>query len=91
MGDLDRYRLLIYVRAVKPISLHVDEPTYRELRSLAERTGKPVAELIREAMSEYAAHRRGGSGSLFELESHPSGALRASWTRAEILDERLRH
>jgi 16S rRNA U516 pseudouridylate synthase RsuA-like enzyme len=75
---------------MKPISLHVDEASYRELKSLAERTGRPVAELIREAMTEYALHRRGASGSLFDLEPHPSGALRAPWTRAELLDERLR-
>jgi hypothetical protein len=49
-----------------------------------------VAELIREAMTEYALHRRGASGSLFDLEPHPSGALRVPWTRAELLDERLR-
>jgi 16S rRNA U516 pseudouridylate synthase RsuA-like enzyme len=74
---------------MKPISLHVDEASYRELKSLAERTGRPVAELIREAMIEYTAHRRGASGSLFDLKAHPSGALLAPWTRAELLDERL--
>jgi Ribbon-helix-helix protein, copG family len=74
---------------MKPISLHVDEDSYGELKSLAERTGRPVAELIREAMAEYAAHRIGDAASLFELEPHPSGPLRAPWTRAELLDERL--
>ena len=74
---------------MKPISVHVDEANYRELRSLAERTGRPVAELIREAMAEYTAHRSGGSGSLFDLEPHESGAPRAPWTRAELMDERL--
>lgn len=75
---------------MRPISLHVDEGSYRDLRSLAERTGRPVAELIREAMVEYTAHRQGASGSLFDLQPHPSGALRAPWTRTELLDERLR-
>jgi Ribbon-helix-helix protein, copG family len=74
---------------MKPISLHVDEDNYRELKALAERSGRPVAELIREALAEYAAHRAGDSASLFELEPHPSGALLAPWTRAELLDERL--
>jgi 16S rRNA U516 pseudouridylate synthase RsuA-like enzyme len=74
---------------MKPISVHVDEESYRELRSLAERTGRPVAELIREAMAEYTAHRLGDAGSLFSLAPHPSGALLAPWTRTEILDERL--
>ena len=31
---------------MKPISVHVDEASYRELKSLAERTGWPVAELV---------------------------------------------
>ena len=74
---------------MKPISVHVDEASYRELRSLAERTGRPVAELIREAMAEYTTHRGGGGGSLFDLEPHPSGPLRAPWTRTELLDERM--
>jgi hypothetical protein len=74
---------------MKPISLHVDEDNYRELKSLAERSGRPVAEVIREALAEYAAHRGGGGASLLDLKPHPSGALRAPWTRAELLDERL--
>ena len=78
------------IATMKPISLHVDEESYRDLKSLAERTGRPVAELIREAMTEYALHRHGASGSLFDLEPHPSGVLRVPWTRAELLDERLR-
>ena len=78
------------IATMKPISLHVEEKSYRELKSLAERTGRPVAELIREAMTEYALHRHGASGSLFDLEPHPSGALLVPWTRAELLDERLR-
>ncbi len=75
---------------MKAISLHVDEESYRELKSLAERTGQPVAELVREAMAEYIAHRRGTAGSIFDLEPHPSGPLLAPWTRAEIMDERLK-
>ena len=74
---------------MKPISLHVDEESYGEMKSLAERTGRPVAELIREAMAEYTAHRLGAAGSLFDLQPHPSGALLAPWTRAQLLDERL--
>jgi 16S rRNA U516 pseudouridylate synthase RsuA-like enzyme len=75
---------------MKPISVHIHEASYRELKSLAERTGQPVAELIREAMAEYVAHRRGTAGSIFDLEPHPSGAPLAPWTRAELLDERLK-
>lgn len=72
---------------MRPISLHVEEGTYRDLKSLAERTGRPVAELIREAMSEYLSRRVGGGGSIFDLSPHPSGAQLRSWTREELLDE----
>lgn len=76
---------------MRPIFVHVDEVEhYRELKALADRMGRPVAELIREAMVEYTGQRRGASGSLLDLEPHPSGTLRSPWTRAEFLDESLR-
>jgi predicted transcriptional regulator len=74
---------------MKPISVHVDDEDYRELKTLAERTGRPVAELIREAMAEFLAQRRGRGASIFELEPHPSGRLLAPWSRAELFDEML--
>jgi 16S rRNA U516 pseudouridylate synthase RsuA-like enzyme len=74
---------------MKPISLHVEEGTYRDLKSLAESTGRPVAELIREAMSEYLSRRIGGGGSIFDLAPHPSGSQLRGWTREEVLDEML--
>lgn len=72
---------------MKPISLHVEERAYRDLKSLAEMSGRPVAEIIREAMAEYLARRSGGTGSIFDLPSHSSGAQLAGWTRDELLDE----
>jgi 16S rRNA U516 pseudouridylate synthase RsuA-like enzyme len=72
---------------MKPISLHVEEGTYRDLKSLAERTGRPVAEVIREAMFEYLSRRMGGGGSIFDLTPHASGAQLRGWTREELLDE----
>jgi hypothetical protein len=73
---------------MRPISVHVDDEDYRSLKTLAERSGKPVAELIREAMAEYLA-RRESSGSLFDLAPHPSGALLQPWSREDLLDEML--
>jgi hypothetical protein len=73
---------------MRPISVHIDDEDYQRLKTLAERLGKPVAELIREAMTEYLA-RREGSGSLFDLAPHPSGALLQPWEREELLDEML--
>ena len=72
---------------MKPISLHVEEGTYRDLKSLAERSGRPVAELIREAMTEYLSRKLGSNGSIFDLAPHPSGAQLRAWSRDELLDE----
>lgn len=74
---------------MKPISFHVEERNYRELKLLAERSGRAVAELIREAMAEYVERRRGRGGSLLDLQPHPSGAQLSSWSRSELLDEML--
>jgi hypothetical protein len=72
---------------MKPISLHVQDEDYRSLKTLADRMGRPVAELIREAMMEYLDRRGKRKGSIFDLNPHPSGSLLASWTREELLDE----
>ncbi|HEV7515643.1 MAG TPA: ribbon-helix-helix protein, CopG family [Thermoanaerobaculia bacterium] len=72
---------------MKPISLHVPDEAYSELKTLAARRGRPVAELIREAMTEYLARESGGVVSLFDLAPHPSGPLLEEWTREELLDE----
>jgi len=72
---------------MKPISLHVPDEAYSELKTLAARRGRPVAELIREAMAEYLARESGSAVSLFDLAPHPSGPLLEGWTREELLDE----
>ncbi len=72
---------------MKPISLHVPDEAYSELRTLATRRGQPVAALIRQAMMEYLARESGRSISLFDLAPHPSGPLLEPWTRSELLDE----
>jgi hypothetical protein len=59
------------------------------MKALAKRTDRPVAELIREAMHEYTALHGNAAESLFDLKPHASGALRAPWTRAELVDEWL--
>ena len=74
---------------MKPVSVYVAEPAYRELKSIALRSGRPVAELIREAMAEYLERRRGRRGSILDIPPHRSGPLRRRWTRSEIYDEML--
>ena len=74
---------------MKPISLHVSEAAYQELKSLAQRQGRPVAELIRQAMADYLDRERRSGRSLLEVRAHRSGRLRKRWTRAEIVDEMI--
>ena len=69
--------------------MHVEDEVYRSLKTLAERTGRPVSELIREAMSEYIDRKIGRGPSLLDLPAHFSGALLKPWTREELLDEML--
>ena len=74
---------------MKPISLHVPERPYQDLKSIAARRGRPVAELVREAMVQYIERERKSSQSILDLAPHPSGRLRKRWTRSELLDEML--
>jgi len=87
--DIDIYRNAIYVCGVKTISLYVEEPRYRELKALAKARGRPVAELLREAMVDYLARVR-GERSMLDLPPHSSGKLRRTWRRHELLDEMRR-
>lgn len=74
---------------MRAISLHVEDEVYRSLKNLAEQRGRPVSELIREAMAEYLEGRVGRGPSLFDIPAHPSGAALKSWTREEFFDEML--
>lgn len=74
---------------MKPISVHVSDEDYGELKALAARRGRPVAELIREAMAEYLRQESGRVRSLFDLEPHASGALREDWRRSDLYDEMI--
>lgn len=74
---------------MKPISVHVSEETYEELKSLAARSGRPVAELIRRAMADYLDLERRSHASMLAIEPHESGELLRPWNRSEILDEMM--
>lgn len=74
---------------MKPISVHVAEETYEELKSLAARTGRPVAALIRRAMEDYLDLERRSHLSILDIEPHDSGRLLGEWDRSELLDEMM--
>jgi hypothetical protein len=74
---------------MKPISVHVTEDIYEELKSLAARSGRPVAELIRQAMANYVDGERRSHLSMLEIGPHDSGPLLSAWERSELLDEMM--
>lgn len=71
----------------KPISVHVDERAYEELKGMAERRGRPVAELVREAMAEYVVRERRTGSRFPDIPPRTLGRPLRPWTREEIYDE----
>lgn len=71
---------------MRPISVHVEEADYCELKALAARNGRPVAELIRQAMAEYVQEHR-DRPSLRDIPPLAGGRRIRRWTREEIYDE----
>jgi hypothetical protein len=86
----DEYLSTVYDRYMNTISLHVSEEAYQEFKSLAAREGRPVAELLRQAMAEYLSREGKRGASIFDIRPHPSGRLLKGWTRGGILDEMVR-
>lgn len=55
-GDLARRHITIYgYHMSTKTTVYLDSEDYRRLKALARRAGRPAAELIREAVAEYAA------------------------------------
>lgn len=74
---------------MKPISVHVAEDDYQNFKVLAALRGRPVAELLREAMAAYLVHERPTGRPLQDIPAHDSGKMLEGWTRSELLDEML--
>lgn len=72
---------------MRTISINVAEPAYEEIKAIAAREGRPVAELLRQSMVEYIERRRQVAPSVLALAAHDSGPLLAEWSRADLLDE----
>lgn len=55
---MERRRTYRYhMPATTKTTVYLDAEAYRELQHLARREGRPAAELVREAVAEYAARR----------------------------------
>lgn len=76
---------------MKPISVHVAEDDYQNFKLLAARRGRPVAELLREAMAEYLSRERRArkSRAFSDIPAHQSGKMLKGFTRSELYDEML--
>lgn len=75
---------------MKPVSIHLHKKAYQEMKSLAAQRGRPVAELVRQAMDEYLEKERVKGSFLIDRPPHASGRLLEAWTREELLEEMLR-
>lgn len=72
---------------MKTVSLHVSEPTYEALKSLAAGQDRPVAALIRDAMEAYLLQEQRNGPSVLDLAPFHCGPVREQWTRDEVFDE----
>lgn len=59
------------------------------MKTLAAERGRPVAELIRQAMDEYLERHRRSRKSVLDRRPHDSGPLLEGWTREEVLEEMI--
>lgn len=71
----------------KPISVHVDPRDYEELKEMAGRRGRPVAELVREAMAEYVVRERSSGTRWSDIPPRGLGRPLRPWTRDDLYDE----
>lgn len=74
---------------MRAVSVHVEEDEYQRFKSLAGLEGRPVAALIRRAMSEFLNREERPGRSILDIPAHPGGRLLRPWSRSEIYDEML--
>ena len=73
---------------MKTISVAILEPDYEAFRQAAQKEGRPIAQLIREAMALYRRERLELNPRLTDLPVLPGPRpLRGMPTRPEIYDE----
>jgi hypothetical protein len=72
---------------MRTISVNVSEADYDEFKSLAAQDDRPVAELIRDAMSRWLGDRRRTGPSLVDIQPVDCGAMLRPFERSEVADE----
>ena len=80
------YNINIYMKA---ISIYVSTENYRALQARAKRLGKPVSQLIRNAMALYLQKEPEPGPSVLDLPSYPSGQMSGPWQREELFEEMI--
>lgn len=71
----------------KPISVQVDEQDYKELKAMAGRRGRPVAELVREAIAEDVVWERRSGTRFTAVPPRSLGHQLRPWTRDDLYEE----
>ena len=74
---------------MKLISLKVSEKAYSQFQDYASRRGRPVAEVLREAMDMYVDQRIQPAARLRRMPTTSKPRLKRRWTREEIHEELL--
>ncbi len=72
---------------MRTISLHVSDSDYEAYKTLAARTSRPVAQLIREAMSRWLSEHPLEAPSLRDVQPVDLGPMLQPFDRAELADE----
>ena len=72
---------------MRTISLHVSDSDYEAYKALASRTSRPVAQLIREAMSRWLSEHPLEAPSLRDVQPVDLGPMLQPFDRAELADE----
>ncbi len=77
------------LRHMKVVTIHLDEPVYREFQRLARRAKCSTSELIREAMDSYSRTLSKKRNSLREAAPAASvGAILEPWSgRGDLLSD----
>ena len=72
---------------MRTISLHVSDSDYEAYKTLAARTSRPVAQLIREAMSRWLGEHPLDAPSLRDVRPVDLGPMLQPFDRSELADE----
>ncbi len=72
---------------MRTISLHVSYADYEAYKTLASRSSRPVAQLIREAMSRWLSEHPLEAPSLREVQPVDLGPMLQPFNRAELAEE----